>query len=96
MGYDLLKAGYDYSTTDDRNEVNTEIINGIAEDFVKASVSKAGIAVNKEEIIHRIHDAGSPVRLTPIVILSVTNKNVISIKFINKTSPLFKDLFVED
>lgn len=47
MGYDLLKAGYNYFAANEPNEINTELINGIANDFFEASIAKAGIAVYK-------------------------------------------------
>ena len=96
MGYDLLKAGFNYTTNDKEDTGNIELLTEIADDFVKASLSKAGISVNKEEIIYRFYDAAPLIKVTPIVILSVSGQGMISLQFINKTNPLFKNLFVED
>lgn len=96
MGYDLLKAGFNYTTSYGRDKGNTELLDGIAEDFVKASLYKAGIFVNKEEIIYLFYDVEPLIKVTPIVILSVSGQGIIGIQFINKTNPLFKNLFIED
>jgi len=97
MGYDLEQAGFDFTAVHKRNHHNIELLNGIAEDFVKASEHKAGIITGKEEIFYRFYEAMPALMpAEPILILSVSSSCAITIKFINRTNPLFSNLFVEE
>lgn len=97
MGYDLLQAGFDFEAISKRNNHNVELLNGIAEDFVKAARQKAGINCDKEAILYRFYEAVPLLSITaPILILYVTSEKALEIKFINRSNPLFGNLFVED
>jgi|GEM_PF-2371098 hypothetical protein len=97
MGYDLGQAGFDFTAVQKRNNHNIELLNGIAEDFVKASDRKAGIKCDKEEILYRFYEA-IPLLTTaePILILYITSNSMITLKFINRSNPLFNNLFIEE
>ena len=97
MGYDLEQAGFDFADVNKRNNHNIELLNGIAEDFVKASGNKARIIADKEELFYRFYEAIPALTIAePILILSISSSSAITIKFINRSSPLFSNLFVEE
>ncbi|MEB0280536.1 MULTISPECIES: hypothetical protein [unclassified Mucilaginibacter] len=97
MGYDLELAGFDFAAINKRNNHNIELLNGIAEAFVKASNHKAGIKCDKEEIFYRFYEAIPALTVgEPVMILYITSSSTITLKFINRTSPLFNNLFVEE
>jgi len=97
MGYDLEQAGFDFATVDKRNNHNIELLDGIVEDFVKASGHKAGIKTDKEELFYRFDEAIPVLAIAePILILSVSSTSAITIKLINRSNPLFRTLFVEE
>jgi len=97
MGYDLQRAGFDFAAVDKRNGHNMELLNGIAEDFVKASLQKAGIKCNKEEILYRFDEATPALNhADPILILYVNSEVSVEVKFINRSNSLFAKLFVEE
>ncbi len=92
IGYDLEKARFDFTKTNS----NTVLLNEIADDFTKIAVSKAGLLVNKEELINRLSQVMSSVsNEKPIVVLSVTRDGNLKKEFINRNSSLFKELFDE-
>jgi hypothetical protein len=95
MGYDLAQAGFDFTYV--HQTENTAIITGIAEDFVKASLHKAGVAGNKEEILYRFDEAIPALTVAePILILAISSSAAISVRFINRSNPLFHNLFIEE
>lgn len=97
MGYDLVQAGFDFTVVRKPNSHNIELLNGIADDFVKASVHKAGIKGNKEEIFYRFDEAVPALTVAePILILSISSSAAISVRFINRSNPLFNNLFIEE
>ena len=97
MGYDLQLAGFDFAAVDKRNAHNLDLLNGIAEDFVKASLQKAGIKCDKEELLYRFDQAIPALNhAEPILILYVNSEAAPAVKFINRSNPLFTNLFVEE
>ena len=97
MGYDLEQAGFDFAAVNKRNNHNIELLDGIVEDFVKASGHKAGIKTDKEELFYRFDEAIPVLAIAePILILSVSSTSAITIKLINRSNPLFRTLFVEE
>lgn len=95
MGYDLAQAGFDFTHV--RQKDNTDLLIGIADDFVKASLHKAGITGNKEEVLYRFDEAIPALTVAePILILTISGSAAISVKFINREDPLFHNLFIED
>lgn len=94
MGYDLQHAGFDFAAVNKRNEHNLELLNGIAEDFVKVLLQKAGIKCDKEEILYRLDEAIPALNnAEPILILFVNSKAKPEVKAINRSNPLFANLF---
>jgi predicted xylose isomerase-like sugar epimerase len=97
MGYDLQQAGFDFAAVNQRNEHNLELLNGIAEDFVKASFQKAGIKCDKEEVLYRFDEALPAMNSAePVLIVYADSAAALRVKFINRSSPLFTNLFVEE
>lgn len=96
MGYDLQQAGFDFAAVDRRNGHNLELLNGIAEDFVKASFQKAGIKCDKEEVLYRFDEALAVMNnAEPVLIIYVDSAATLRVKSINRSNPLFTNLFVE-
>lgn len=92
LGYDLEKAGYNFSLCPEKNEENVRLLHGIASDFAKAS--KARARLDEEELKDRlVHFAGSINNLLPIVVLSVSHQGVLKEENINRGSTVFKQLF---
>lgn len=97
MGYDLEQAGFDFVAVNKRNNHNIELLKGIADDFVKASIHKAGIKCDKEEIFYSFYEALPALTIAePILILYVNSSSAITIRFINRLNPLFGNLFIEE
>jgi hypothetical protein len=97
MGYNLGQAGFDFVAQEKKNNYNIEVLNGIAEDFVNASKKKAGVSCDKEEILNRFYEA-APVLTTavPILVIYINSSYKIMLKFINRSNPLFSNLFIEE
>ena len=97
MAYDLDQAGFNFLALEKKNNYNLELLNGIAEDFVNASKKKAGVSCDKQDILTSFYET-SPVPTTaaPILVIYVNNNFKIMIKFINRSSRLFRNLFLEE
>lgn len=97
MGYDLQEAGYRFEVTGNEKVENAELLRTIAEDFVKAARQKAGLVCNDRVILSRFNDFLPKVTAAePILILYIDGEANFDLKFINRTNPLFHNLFVED
>lgn len=95
MGYDLQQAGFDFAAVHQRENHNIELLKGIAEDFVKVTDQKAGIKCDKEAITCLFYES-APNAAEPVMILYVNAEAKLGIKFINRSNPLFRNLFVEE
>ncbi|MGY3053031.1 hypothetical protein ACVWYG_001228 [Pedobacter sp. UYEF25] len=96
MGYDLGEAGFNFMPLEKQNNFNTELLNGIAEDFINVSKQKSGKICNKGEILNRFYDAAiRPTTEEPILIIYLNSAHGIMLKFINRSNPLFNRLFTD-
>jgi hypothetical protein len=97
MGYDLQQAGFDFAAAVERNNNNTELLQGIAADFVNASRQKAGIICDKKSIFQKFDESLPSLNASePILILYIDAEAKLDMKCINRSNPLFHNLFVED
>ena len=96
MGYDLEKARFDFVQASSKDISNTVLLNEIADDFAKIAGIRAGLLVNKEELLNRLSRVMSFVsKKKPIVVLSVSKNGNLKKEFISRNSSLFRKLFDE-
>jgi hypothetical protein len=94
ISYDLQLAGFDFEAVKKKSDHNIALLNGIAEDIVKASDHKAGIKCAKEEILYRFYEAVPSIAMVvPLMVLYIASSSTISLKFINRSSPSFHNFF---
>jgi hypothetical protein len=96
VGYDLAEAGYNFAPAKGHQNINLELLDIIASDFVKISVDKKGLQITKDEILDKLNNALPSVsHLQTVIVFSINNEGVVSKKVISKQSPMYKELFLE-
>lgn len=91
-GYDLEKAGFNFSARGRDNEENLEILCGIAGDFVRFSKTRANL--DEQAIREMLIDfTGSLPMLMPIVVLALDENGSVEKQNIDRDHAVFNKLF---
>lgn len=91
-GYDLEKAGFNFSARGRENEENLEILCGIVGDFVRFSKTRAKL--DEQSIREMLIDfTGSQPELMPIVVLALDGSGEVEKQNINRDHAIFSKLF---
>jgi hypothetical protein len=91
-GYDLEKAGFNFSSRGRNNQENLELLRGIAGDFVRFSKPRAQL--DEQAICNMLIDfTGSVPELMPIVVLSLDGKGEVEKQNIDRNNAVFNQLF---